>query len=56
MKLQYIEHCGRQLTLKQLASETGIRLYTLYQRWHRGDRNERLVRPALQRKRTAEAA
>lgn len=39
------EHLGRVRTMKQLAAETGMDIYTLYQRWHRGDRDERLVRP-----------
>lgn len=47
----YFEHCGRRVFMKQLARETGINLYTLYQRWHRGDRDERLARPAVARAR-----
>lgn len=42
---QFFEHLGRRVCMKQLANEHGIPLMTLYQRWHRGDRGERLVRP-----------
>ena len=45
----YFEHCGRMTCMKQLAAETGIPMMTLYQRWHRGDRNELLVRPYVPR-------
>jgi hypothetical protein len=47
----WFDHCGRRVYMKQLAAETGIPLMTLYQRWHRGDRDERLVRPYLSRAR-----
>jgi hypothetical protein len=40
----YFAHLGRMVHMKQLARETLIPLYTLYQRWHRGDRDTRLVR------------
>lgn len=32
-------------TLKQIAAETGIKYDTLLQRWHNGDRGEKLRRP-----------
>jgi hypothetical protein len=45
------EHLGRITYMKKLSAETGIPLMTLYQRWHRGDRDERLVRPTVTRMR-----
>jgi len=45
----YFDHCGRRVYMKLLAAETGIPLMTLYQRWHRGDRDERLVRAHIPR-------
>lgn len=43
--LKFFAHLGQQRTIPELAAETGIGIYTLYQRWHRGDRDARLVRP-----------
>jgi hypothetical protein len=40
-----IEHMGKKRTMQQLSEQTGLPLMTLYQRWHRGDRDEKLVRP-----------
>lgn len=42
-------HLGRQITMYELSAETGLSLMTLYQRWHRGDRDEKLVRPKNRR-------
>jgi hypothetical protein len=39
------DHIGRTVTLRQLEHETGFKYYTLLNRYIRGDRNERLVRP-----------
>jgi hypothetical protein len=47
----WFDHCGRRVYMQQLADETGIPIMTLYQRWHRGDRDQRLVRPYQSRKR-----
>lgn len=41
----FCKHCGRHVSLSVLAAETGIPVMTLYQRWHRGDRDARLIRP-----------
>jgi len=41
-----VEHEGREVSLIQLAQESGINLGTLYARYHHGDRDDRLVRPA----------
>lgn len=36
---------GAQCLLTQVSAATGIHVRVLYQRWRRGDRNERLIRP-----------
>lgn len=47
--IKRFQHLGREVCMRQLAAETGIPMRVLYQRWHRGDRGERLVRPAVRR-------
>lgn len=42
-------HEGKNVTLKYLSEKTGISLWVLYQRYRRGDREQRLIRPALPR-------
>ena len=42
---QLFSHMGEQRYMKQLAAESGIPIHTLYQRYWRGDRDARLVRP-----------
>ena len=37
--------------LKELAEKTGINYYTLFDRYNRGDRGERLVRPVMKKRR-----
>jgi hypothetical protein len=39
------EHLGEMRTMQELATESGVPIMTLYQRWHRGDRGQYLVRP-----------
>lgn len=43
--IKFFTHLGQPRSIPELAAETGIGIYTLYQRWHRGDRDARLVRP-----------
>jgi hypothetical protein len=38
-------HNGEELTLRELATATGINPATIFKRWTQGDRGEKLIRP-----------
>jgi hypothetical protein len=40
-----VPHEGQFLTLRELAAATGIKPETIFKRWSKGDRGERLIRP-----------
>jgi hypothetical protein len=40
-----VPHEGQLLTLRELAAATGIQPETIFKRWSKGDRGERLIRP-----------
>lgn len=44
-----IEYGGQPRTVLDLARESGLEPFAIYQRWRRGDRGERLMRPLSKR-------
>ena len=48
----YVEHNNELITLKQLSEITGINYQTLFRRYKKGDRNEKLIRPIDKKKST----
>lgn len=48
----YVEYNNELITLKQLSEITGINYQTLFRRYKKGDRNEKLIRPIDKKKST----
>lgn len=48
----YVEYDNELITLKQLSEITGINYQTLFRRYKKGDRNEKLIRPIDKKKST----
>jgi hypothetical protein len=42
---QKVVHLGQEKTVAQLATESGLPVWTVYARYRRGDRDAKLVRP-----------
>lgn len=46
-----IEHGGEQRTIAEVASASGLSIWLIYDRWRKGDREDRLIRPPRRRQR-----